>query len=72
VAVSEVQLNFDFRHPLVGHLPGYLAISEAAGTDQPSWDEYADLLMRQWHALWSVPAFLDTGLGCQLTELPIS
>jgi len=21
---------------------------------------------------WSVPAFLDTGLGCQLTELPIS
>ncbi len=23
-------------------------------------------------ALWSVPAFLDTRLGCQLTELPIS
>jgi hypothetical protein len=23
-------------------------------------------------APWSVPAFLDTGLGCQLTELPIS
>ena len=23
-------------------------------------------------ARWSVPAFLDTGLGCQLTELPIS
>jgi hypothetical protein len=22
--------------------------------------------------IWSVPAFLDTGLGCQLTELPIS
>ena len=21
---------------------------------------------------WSVPAFLDTELGCQLTELPIS
>jgi hypothetical protein len=21
---------------------------------------------------WSVPAFMDTGLGCQLTELPIS
>ena len=23
-------------------------------------------------AQWSVPAFMDTGLGCQLTELPIS
>ena len=23
-------------------------------------------------AVWSVPAFMDTGLGCQLTELPIS
>ena len=23
-------------------------------------------------SVWSVPAFLDTGLGCQLTELPIS
>jgi hypothetical protein len=22
--------------------------------------------------VWSVPAFLDTGLGCQLAELPIS
>jgi hypothetical protein len=21
---------------------------------------------------WSVPAFLDAGLGCQLAELPIS
>ena len=23
-------------------------------------------------AVWSVPVFLDTELGCQLTELPIS
>ena len=22
--------------------------------------------------VWSVPAFMDTELGCQLTELPIS
>jgi hypothetical protein len=28
--------------------------------------------LRSAEATWSVPAFLDTGLGCQLTELPIS
>ena len=28
--------------------------------------------LRAIEADWSVPAFLDTELGCQLTELPIS
>jgi hypothetical protein len=33
--------------------------------------KYGDLLSH-CTGLWSVPAFLDTDLGCQLTELPIS
>jgi Shedu protein SduA, C-terminal len=55
VAVIDAQINFDFWRPFVGYLPGYLAISEAAGTDQPSWHEYVDLLRRQWHALLDSP-----------------
>jgi hypothetical protein len=50
VAVSDAQIDFDFWHPFVGYLPGCLAINEAAGPDQPSWDEYVDLPRRQWHA----------------------
>ena len=34
--------------------------------------ELAAVEGRPLAARWSVPAFLDTGLGCQLTELPIS
>jgi hypothetical protein len=37
-------------------------------TINPSHDFYIDTTV----ADWSVPAFMDTGLGCQLTELPIS
>jgi len=55
VAVIDAQINFGFWRPFVGYLPGYLAISEAAGTDQPSWHEYVDLLRRQWHALLDSP-----------------
>jgi hypothetical protein len=55
VAVSEARLDFDFEQPFVGHLPGYLAIGEAAGIDQPSWDRYTYLLIRQWHALLDTP-----------------
>lgn len=68
VAVSEAQLNFDFRHPFVGHLPGYLAIGQAAGTDQPSWDEYVDSLMRQWHALLDSPVSADEQLLHEFLE----
>lgn len=53
---GEAQLIFDFRHPFIGHLPGYLAIGEAAGADRPSRDEYEYLLMRQWRALLDSPA----------------
>lgn len=55
-------MDFNFRRPFVGHLPGYLAISEAADTDQPGWDEYSDLLMRQWGALLDSPASADEQL----------
>ena len=68
MAVSEAQLNFDFRHPFVGHLPGYLAISEAAGTDQPSWDEYTYFLMRQWHALLDTPISAEEQLLHEFLE----
>jgi hypothetical protein len=51
VAVSEARLDFDFEQPFVGHLPGYLTIGEAAGTDQPSWDE------------GTAPALVDPGGG---------
>ena len=68
VAVSEARSNVDFRHPFVGHLPGYLAISEAAGAEQPSWDEYVALLMRQWQALLDSPASTDEGLLQEFLE----
>jgi len=62
VAVGEEQLALDFRHPFVGHLPGYLGIGEAAGADQPSWDDYVDLLMRVWHGLLDSPMSADEAL----------
>jgi hypothetical protein len=68
VEVSETQLNFDFRHPFVGHLPGYLAIGEAAGIDQPSWDEYTYLLMRQWRALLDSPVSAEEQLLHEFLE----
>jgi hypothetical protein len=66
--VSETQLNFDFRHPFVGYLPGYLAIGEAAGTDQPSWDEYTYLLMRHWRALLDSPISAEEQLLHEFLE----
>jgi choline dehydrogenase len=39
---------------------------------RPSAGELSPLQRAFADAAWSVPAFLDTGLGCQLTELPIS
>jgi hypothetical protein len=68
VAVSEAQLNLDFRHPFIGHLPGYLAIGEAAGTDQPSWNEYTYLLMRQWRALLDTPISAEEQLLHEFLE----
>ena len=68
MAVSEAQLDFDFRHPFAGHLPGYLAIGQAAGTDQPSWDEYVDSLMQQWHALLDSPLSVDEQLLQEFLE----
>jgi len=68
VAVGETQLNFDFRHPFVGYLPGYLAIGEAAGTAQPSWDEYIYLLMLQWRALLDSPSSADEQLLHEFLE----
>jgi Domain of unknown function (DUF4263) len=68
VAVSEAQLNFDFRHPFVGYLSGYLAIGEAAGKDQPSWDDYTYLLMRQWRALLDSPASAEEQLLHEFLE----
>lgn len=68
MTVNEAQLNFDFQHPFVGHLPGYLAISEAAGADPPSWDEYADLLMQQWRALLDSPMSADEQLVHKFLE----
>ncbi|MGN6682309.1 MAG: hypothetical protein ACTHKL_31485 [Streptosporangiaceae bacterium] len=55
VVVGDEQLNIDFRRPFVGHSPGYLAIGEKAGTEQPSWDDYVDLLMQQWCSLKVIP-----------------
>jgi len=68
VAAIEAQVNFDFRHPFVGHLPGYLAIGEAAGTDQPGWDEYTFLLMRQWHGLLDTPISAEEQLLHEFLE----
>lgn len=46
----------DFRQPFVGHLPGYLATSEAAGADPPDEKVYLKLLMQRWRALLDSPA----------------
>jgi hypothetical protein len=37
----------DFRWPFVGHLPGYLATSEAAGADPADEKAHFELLIRQ-------------------------
>jgi hypothetical protein len=58
------------RQQYIDEFVGYLANFTASG---PFWpgnnliDPPADP-----QVMWSVPAFMDTGLGCQLTELPIS
>ena len=48
-----------FRVPFVGHLPGYLALAEATGTDPPDVTAYNELLMQQWRALLDSPASRD-------------
>ena len=68
MTVGEAQLSFDFRRPFIGHLPGYLTISETAGIDQPSWDEYVYLLMRQWRALLDSPISADERLLHEFLE----
>ena len=52
----------DFRQPFVGHLPGYLAISEATGTEPPDEKAYFELLMQRWRALLDSPESADERL----------
>lgn len=68
MAVDEAQSNFDFRHPFVGYLPGYLAIGEAAGKNRPNWDEYEYLLMQQWRMLLDSPASAEEQLLHEFLE----
>src|SRR5690348_5817994 len=52
VIVTEPEPVADhFRQPFIGHLPGYLAISEAAGAHPPSAEPYNELLLQRWQAL---------------------
>jgi hypothetical protein len=46
--------------------PILLSISRSANGTPPREE------LSPGHATWSVPAFLDTGLGCQLAKFPIS
>ena len=57
-----------FRTPFIGHLPGFLAVSEAAGADRPPEEAYNDLLMRQWRALLDSPASKDERLVHEFLE----
>ena len=68
VVVGDEQLNIDFRGPFVGHIPGYLAIGEKAGTEQPSWDDYVDLLMQQWYQLLDSSSSADEHLVHEFLE----
>ena len=68
VVVGDEQLNIDFRGPSVGHIPGYLAIGEKAGTEQPSWDDYVDLLMQQWYQLLDSSSSADEHLVHEFLE----
>jgi hypothetical protein len=52
----------DFRRPFVGHLPGYLTIGEAAGTEPPDAKVYSELLMQRWQALLDSPESADERL----------
>ena len=47
--------------------------SNSDGTTLMAWIDW-DAALSALHdrQIWSVPAFLDTELGCQLAELPIS
>ena len=53
--------------------PAPVVVVPAAGEYSNSQTLYTALANEQQSELvWSVPAFMDTELGCQLTELPIS
>lgn len=52
----------DFRQPFVGHLPGYLATSEAAGAQPPDEKIYFELLLQRWRALLDSPESADERL----------
>lgn len=49
----------DFRHPFIGHLPGYPEAAQASGTDRPSEELYNQLLMEQWRLLVDSEASRD-------------
>jgi hypothetical protein len=65
-------------YPSKSHRRSYARRTGAERTFSTVKDPASNDITRGWTRLtgltpiWSVPAFMDTGLGCQLTELPIS
>jgi hypothetical protein len=51
-----------FTTPFAGHLPGYLAASQATAPGRPNEHVYNELLMAQWRALLDSPASRDERL----------
>lgn len=51
-----------FGTPFAGHLPGYLAASEATASGRPDEQVYNELLMAQWRALLDSPESRDERL----------
>lgn len=51
-----------FRTPFTGHLPGYLAASQATAPSAPNEHVYNELLMAQWPALLDSPESRDERL----------
>ncbi|MET7334293.1 Shedu anti-phage system protein SduA domain-containing protein [Nonomuraea sp. NPDC005650] len=58
----------NFRDPFVGHLPGYLAASEATAPGRPVQEVYDAALVKQWRTLLDSPASQDERLAHTFLE----